>query len=154
MATIKTWKQKNGIEIDEVEFDGDWVPFELRVDGRHVVTIYVDSPEQAEDMRARLDAGEDVRDWEDGNGNFVGTLIGQRTTGLRDTLRELEGAGACYNGEIPDDGRGTYWVNEVNGITWVDEVNSITYEYETEDPDLLVDDLTDDDLLEVTIRGL
>jgi len=145
MISIETWKQKNGIEIDEVEFDYDAYAFEIYVDGRHVVTIYADSPEQTDKIRASLNANEDVRDWEDGNGHCVGTLITQRTTGLRDTLREIEGAGACYNGEISDDGLGTYWVDEVNGIT---------YEYETEDPDLLVDDLTDDDLLEVRIGGL
>jgi len=145
MASIRTWKQRNGIEIDEAEYDGDVHAYEIAYDGRHVVTIFSATPEDTEDLRARLDAGEDVRDWEDGNGNCVGTLIRQRTTGLRETLRELEGAGACYNGELFDDGRGTYWVDRVHGII---------YEYETEDPDLLVDDLTDEDLLRVRIGGL
>ena len=88
----RTWAQP-GMEIDEVEFDGDRHAFEICVNGNHVVTVYADSPEQTEDMRAALDAGEDVRDWEDGLGNNVGLLIRQRTTDLRDTLRELEDEG-------------------------------------------------------------
>ena len=31
MISIRTWKQENGIEIDEVEFDGDRHAFEVRV---------------------------------------------------------------------------------------------------------------------------
>lgn len=61
---IKTWNQ-NGMTIYEVDFDGDRHAFEIYVDGMRVVTIYADSPEQTEDVRAILDAGGDVRDWED-----------------------------------------------------------------------------------------
>ena len=146
MATIRTWKQRNGIEIDEVEFDGDWVAFEIAYDGKHVVTIYVDSPEQGEAMRASLDAGEDVRDWEDGNGHCVATVIRQRTTGLRETLKRIEDAGTCYNDVRPFLG--------VDGIYWHDKVNAICYEYETDNMDLGVDDLTDEDLKNVVIGGL
>ena len=67
MAAIKTWQQEDGIEIDEVEFDGDAHAFSLSVNGKRLATIYTDSPEQSEAIRAALDAGEDVRDWEDGN---------------------------------------------------------------------------------------
>lgn len=139
------WMLPSGIEIFEVEYNSDMYAFKVSVDGRHVVTIFPVTPEDTEAVKAGLDADEDVRDWEDRNGNRLGTLIRQRTTGLRETLRELEGAGACYNGEIFDDGRGT---------CWVDRVHSIIYEYETEDPDLLVDDLTDEDLKDIIIRGL
>ena len=146
MISIRTWKQENGIEIDEVEFDGDWVAFEIAYDGRHVVTIYVDSPEQTEDIRASLDAGEDVRDWEDGNGNCVGELIAKRTgDGLRETLRRIEYAGTCYNAKL-DSG--------ADGTLWVDKVYDIYYEYVTDDLGLLVDDLTDEDLKDVIIGGL
>lgn len=44
MISIRTWKQENGIEIDEVELDGDRHAFEIAYDGRHVVTVYADSP--------------------------------------------------------------------------------------------------------------
>ena len=145
MITIRNWEQKNGIEIHEVEFDGDRHAFEVCVDGNHVVTIYADTPEDTEGMRASLDAGEDVRDWEDGNGNCVGTLITQRTTGLRDTLRELEDSGHCYNERLHPGKDGTIWV---------DKVNDIYYEYETDDMDNSVDNLTDEDLKNVAIRGL
>ena len=80
MATEKIygiWTQANGIVVDEVEFDGDAHAFAIYVDGRCVITIYADSPEQTEEMRARLDAGEDVRDWEDGDGDCVWTLIAE-----------------------------------------------------------------------------
>jgi len=146
MANIRTWRQTSGIEIDEVEFDGDRHAFEVCVDGRHVVTVYADSPEDTEVMRLALDLGGDVRDWVDGNGNYVGTLIRQRTDdGLRETLRRIEDAGTCYNSRLC---KGLY------GTLWIDKVNDIYYKYETDDMDLLVDDLTDDDLLEVRIGGI
>lgn len=79
MATKKilgVWIQSSGVEIWEIEHDNDTCAYEIAYDGRHVVTtIYADSPEQTEEMRARLNAGEDVRDWEDGNGVSVGTYI-------------------------------------------------------------------------------
>ena len=147
MASIRTWKQESGMEIDEVEFCDDAHAFEIYVDGRHVVTIYPDSPEQSEAMRASLDAGEDVRDWEDGDGNNVGTLIAERTgDGLRETLRRIEDAGTCYNDVRPFLG--------VDGIFWHDKVNGVYYEYETDDMDLGVDDLTDEDLKDIVIGGL
>ena len=59
MAIIRTWQQTSGIEIDEVEFDGDRHAFEVCVDGRHVVTIYPDTLEDTEDIRSRLNANED-----------------------------------------------------------------------------------------------
>jgi len=145
MASIRNWKQRDGIEIDEVEFDGDRHAFKIYVDGKHVVTICADSSEQTEDMRSSLDAGEDVRDWEDGNGHCVATVIRQRTTGLRETLRRIEDTGTCYNGDLCNGKFGTYWVDNSFGTL---------YEYETEVMDLGVDDLTDDDLLEVRIGGL
>ena len=146
MASIRTWQQKNGIEIDEVEHDGDRHAFEVRVDGKHVVTVYADSPEDTEDIRARLDDGHNVRCWDDGNGNCVGTLIRQRTgDGLRETLRGIEDEGGCYNGEL---------IHGVYGTYWVDRVNAICYEYVTDDLGLLVDDLTDEDLKNVIIEGL
>lgn len=146
MARIKTWQQKNGIEIDEVEFDGDAHAFEMSVNGKHVVTIYTYTRESTEDRRVRLDAGEDVRDWWDCNGNSVWTLIKQRTgDGLRETLKRLEDAGTCYNGRL-DNGK--------HGTIWVDKVIGAYYEYETDDLDLGVDDLTDEDLENVIIGGL
>ena len=139
-----TWTQ-NGIEIDEVELDGDRHAFEMSVNGRTVVTIYADSPENTYVIREALDANEDVRDWEDEDGNNVGMLITQRTTGLRETLRGIEDEGGCYNGELIHGAYGTYWI---------DKVNAICYEYVTDDLGLLVDDLTDEDLLRVRIGGL
>ena len=145
MASIKTWRQKLGIEIDEVELDGDRHAFEVCVDSKHLVTVYAGSPEDTYVIREALDAGEDVRDWEDGDGNNVGMLIRQRTTDLRETLRGIEDEGGCYNGELSGNRDGTYWI---------DKVNDVYYEYETDDLGLLVDDLTDEDLLEVRIGGL
>ena len=146
MATIRTWKQRNGIEIDEVDFDDDRHAFELCIDGKHVITIYADSPEQSEEMRAALDAGEDVRDWEDGSGSCIGTLIAERTgDGLRETLKRLQSDGVCYNGRLG---------NGADGTVWVDKANGVYYEYETDDIDLLVDDMTDEDLKDVIMGGL
>ena len=147
--TYRIWVQANGIVIEEVEFDGDRHAFEIYADGRHVVTIYADSPEQTEDMRAGLNSGEDVRDWEDGNGQCVGTLISERTgDGLRETLRRLESEGMCYNDPTWHGRGGTVWVDEVTGVS------DIFYEYETDDLDLLVDDLTDEELKNIIIAGL
>ena len=140
----RTWAQP-GMEIDEVELDGARHAFEMSVNGRHIVTIYTGSPGNTYAIREALDAGEDVRDWEDGDGNNVGMLIRQRTTGLRDTLRELEDEGCCYNGELCNGKFGTYWVDRSTGAL---------YEYETDDLGLLVDDLTDEDLKNVIIGGL
>lgn len=145
MASIRTWKQRNGIQIDEVDFYGDIHAFKILVNGRTVVTISADSPEDTYDIREALDANEDVRDWEDGNGNNVGMLIRRRTTGLREAMREIEDAGRCYSGELRNGQLGTYWIDKYTGTL---------YEYETDNEALRVDDLTDDDLLEVTIRGL
>ncbi len=145
MATIRTWKQRNGIEIDEVDFYDDIHAFEMSVNGRTVVTICADSPEDTYNIREALDANKDVRDWEDGNGNNVGMLIRQRTTGLREALREIEDAGRCYSGELRNGQLGTYWIDKSTGTL---------YEYETDNEALNVDDLTDDDLLEVRIGGL
>ena len=145
MASIRNWKLKNGIEIDEVELDGVRHAFEVCVDGKHVVTIYADSPENTYDLREALDANEDVRDWEDGDDNNVGMLINQRTTGLRETLRGIEDEGGCYNGELINGAYGTYWI---------DKVNVISYVCETDNPGLGVDDLTDEDLKDVIIGGL
>lgn len=148
MISIRTWKQENGIEIDEVEFDGDAHAYGICVDGRNVVTIYADSPEDTEDIRAALDAGEDVREWEDGNGRSIGTLIAERTgAGLRETLKRLQSDvqsdGLCYNGRLGTGADGTIWADKANGVY---------YEYETQDLDLLVDDMTDEDLKDVVIR--
>ena len=146
MASIRNWKQRDGIEIDEVEFDGDRHAFEVCVDGKHVVTVYADSPEDTEDMRASLDDGDNVRCWENGNGICIGTLIAERTgDGLRETLRRIEDAGTCYNEELYPGKFGTLWT---------DEVNHVYYEYETDDLGLLVDDLTDEELKDVIIRRL
>jgi len=145
MATIRTWKQRNGIEIDEVDFDDDRHAFELCIDGKHVITIYADTPEQTEDMRVGLDAGEDVRDWEDGNGRSIETLIAERTgDGLRETLKRLQSDGLCYTGRLGNGADGTIW----------EEANGIYYEYVTDNLGLLVDDLTDEDLKNVVIGGL
>jgi len=140
-----TWTQ-NGVEIDEIDFDGDAHAFEMSVNGRIVVTIYADSPEDTYVIRDGLDAGEDVRDWEDGNGNSVGMLIRQRTTDLRDTLRGLEDAGLHYNGELRN--------NDKYGTYWVDKSTGTLYEYEMDDDALNVDDLTDEDLENIRIGGL
>lgn len=143
---MRPWGQKNGIEIDEWTFGSDAHAFKIYVDGRHVVTIYADTLEQTDDMRARLDAGEDVRDWEDDSGRSVRTLIAERTgDGLRETLRRIEDAGNCYNEQLD---------NNKNGTLWVDKVNDVYYEYETDDLDIGVDDLTDEDLKNITIGGL
>lgn len=152
MTTEKTygiWVQANGIVVEEVGFDGDRHAFEIYADGRHVVTIYSDSPSETENIRDNLNAGDDVRDWEDGEGNCVGTLISERTgDGLRETLRRLESEGMCYNDQLRSGGDGTIWVDTVTGVS------NIIYEYETDDLDLLVDDLTDEELRNVVIRGL
>ena len=146
MITIRNWEQKNGTEIDEVEFDGDRHAFEVCVDGKHVVSIYADSPEQGEAMRVALDAGEDVRDWEDGLGNSVGVLIAKRTgDGLRETLRRIEDAGTCYNARLG---------NGADGTLWVDKVYDIYYEYETDDDLHSVDYMTDEELKDVIIGGI
>ena len=147
MITIRNWKQENGIDIDEIELFNDGAhAFQIYVDGGHITTIYADSPEQSEEMRVALDAGEDVWDWEDGSGHCVGTLIAQRTgKGLRKTLKRLQRDGVCYNGRLG---------NGMDGIIWVDKANGVYYEYETDDEDLLVDDLTDKDLRDVIMGGL
>lgn len=140
------WMMPSGVEIIEVEFDHDAHAYEIAYDGRHVVTIYTDTAEDTEAMRARLNAGEDVWDWEDGNGSCVGTLIRQRTgDGLRETLKKLEDSGHCYNERLHPGKDGTLWV---------DKVNDICYEYETDDMDNSVDKLTDEDLKNVVIGGL
>ncbi len=146
MASIRTWMQRTEIEIVEVDFDGDAHAFEIYVDGRRITTVYADTPEQTEDMRAGLDAGEDVKDWEDGNGNSVGTLIAERTgDGLRETLKRLEDEGMCHTDEF--DGC-IVWVDEVNGVK-----TDIDYVYETDKLYFRVNDLTDEDLKNVIIRG-
>jgi len=146
MVSIRTWRQKNGIEIDEVEYDGDTHAFEVCVDGKHVVTVYADSLEDTEGMRASLDDGDNVRCWENGNGICIGTLIAERTgNGLRETLKKLEDSGHCYNERLHPGKDGTLWV---------DKVNDIYYEYETDDMDNSVDNLTDEDLKNVMIGGL
>jgi hypothetical protein len=145
MASIRNWKQRDGIEIDEVELDGDRHAFEMSVNGRTVVTIYADSAENTYAIREALDDSVDVRDWEDGDDNSVGLLIEQRTTGLRETLRRIEDAGCCYNGELIHGAYGTYWI---------DKHTDTVFEYVTDDLGLLVDDLTDEDLENVMIGGL
>ena len=126
--------------------ESDMYAYKVSVDGRHVVTIFPATPEDTEDVRAGLDAGEDVRDWEDRNGNCLGTLIAERTgDGLRQTLKRLQSDGVCYNGRLG---------NGMDGIIWVDKANGVYYEYATDDMDLLVDDLTDEDLENVMIGGL
>ncbi len=146
MATIRTWKQRNGIEIDEVDFDGDIHAFEVCVDSKHVVTVYADTPEDTEGMRASLDDGYNVGCWENGNGVCIGTLIAERTgDGLRETLKRLQSDGVCYNGRLG---------NGMDGTIWVDKANGVWYEYETDNVDLGVDDLTDEDLWNVIIGGL
>jgi len=146
MVAIKTWQQPSGIEIDEVELDGDRHAFEVCVDGKHVVTVYADSLEDTEDIRDRLDGGHNVRCWEDGNGISIESLIRQRTgDGLRETLKRIEDAGTCYNDVL---------FLGVDGTIWDDKVNDIYYEYETDDMDNSVDNLTDEDLENVIIGGL
>jgi hypothetical protein len=148
MATEKIlglWMQPSGVEIIEAEYDNDAHAYEMAYDGRHVVTIYTGTPEDTEVIRARLNADEDVRDWEDGNGRCIGTLITQRTTGLRETLKRLERDGECYCNNRLGDG--------VDGTLWVDQANGVWYEYETDDM-VGVDDLTDEDLKNVVIGGL
>ena len=149
MATKKilgVWIQSSGVEIWEMEFNDDAHAFAIAYDGRHVVTVYADSPENTYDLREALDANEDVRDWEDGDGNNVGMLIRQRTgDGLRETLRRIEDAGTCYNEELYPDEFGTLWT---------DDFNHVYYEYVTDVIDLSVDDLTDEELKNVIIGGL
>ena len=154
---LEVWVQSSGIEIWEIEHDNDTCAYGIAYDGKHVVTIYPDSPEQAEEMRASLDAGEDVRDWEDDLGNSVGTLISQRTTGLRDTLKRIENAGTCYNDRLDNGKDGTIWVDEAHRVNykfWADKVIGAYYEYETDNLDLSVYDLTDEDLKDIRIGGL
>lgn len=149
MATEKIlgiWMQPSGVEIIEAEYDHDAHAYEMSYDGRHVVTIYTGTPEDTEVIRARLNADEDVRDWEDGNGRCIGTLIAERTGhGLWETLKRLQSDGVCYNGRLGNGADGTIWVDKANGV-W--------YEYETDDIDLLVDDLTDEDLESIMMGGL
>jgi len=149
MATEKIlgiWMQPSGVEIMEMEYDHDAHAYEISYDGRHVVTIYADSPEQTDNIRASLNANEDVRDWEDGSGHNIGTLIAERTgDGLRETLKRIQSDGLCYNGRLG---------NGADGTIWVDKANGVYYEYETDDIDLLVDDMTDEDLLQVRMGGL
>jgi hypothetical protein len=97
------------------------------VDGCYITTIYADSPEQSEEMRVAL----------------IAERIGG---GLREALRRLEDAGTCYNSRL--------FMGGVYGTLWVDKVNNIYYEYETDDMDLGVDDMTDEDLKDVIIGGL
>lgn len=61
---------------------------------------------------------------------------------LRKTLRMLEDAGTCYNGEIYPGKDGTIWVDKVNGIF---------YGYRTDNLDLSVDDLMDEDLKYIVV---
>ena len=75
MAKVRTWKQSNGIQIDEVEYDGDAHAFAVSANGKHLISIYADTPRQSSDMRACLDADEDVREWEDGYGVSVEMLM-------------------------------------------------------------------------------
>ena len=140
------WMMPSGVEIIEVEYDSDMYAFKLCVDGKHVVSIYADSPEQTEGIRAGLNACEDVRDWSDGSGRSIGTLIAERTgDGLRETLKRLQRDSVYYNSRLG---------NGADGTIWVDEANGIYYEYETDNVDLRVDDLTDDDLKDIVIGGL
>jgi len=74
-SIIRTWTQEEGIEIQEVEFDDDRHAFEIYVDGKNAITIHAATPIESRDMRADLDAGDDVRDWEDGNGVSVESYI-------------------------------------------------------------------------------
>ena len=146
MKYIRTWKQKSGIEIDQVDFDGDRYVFDVYVNSKHVATIYPDSPEDTENIRIGLNLGEDVRDFENGHGRNIGALIAERTgDGLRETLRRIEGAGDRYNGVMRS--------NHQDGVIWGDKVNGIYYEYETY-LDLKVDDLTDEDLNDIRVWGL
>lgn len=77
--TVNTWKLRNGVEIKETRFCGD-LAFEVGVDDVFVTSIPSGSTEQSDEMRDALDRGEDVRDWEDGHGNSVGTLIEKTRT--------------------------------------------------------------------------
>ena len=81
MARIKEifgfWTQPSGVRITEIEYDYDAHAFEISYKGLRIVTIYAQSPEGTLAIRTRLDAGDDVRGWEDGNGNCVGTLIAE-----------------------------------------------------------------------------
>jgi hypothetical protein len=148
MATKKIlgiWMQPSGVEIIEAEYDHDAHAYEISYDGRHVVTIYTGTPEDTEVIRARLNADEDVRDWEDGNGRCIGALIAERTgAGLRETLKRLQSDSVYYNGRLGNGADGTLWVDQANGV-W--------YEYETDDM-VGVDDLTDEDLQDVIMGGL
>ena len=59
---------------------------------------------------------------------------------IRETLRRLEDEGMYYTDEpYPDE----YW------LVWVDEVEDIFYAYETDNLDLRVDELTDEDLKDI-----
>lgn len=75
IPSIRTWTQSNGIEIEEVDHDYDAHAFAIYAKGKHLITIYADTPGQSSDMRASLDAGEDVRDWEDGYGVSIEMLM-------------------------------------------------------------------------------
>jgi len=140
------WIQPSGVEIIEVDYDHEAHAYEISYDGRHVVTIYTDTPEDTEVIRARLNADEDVRDWEDGNGRCIGTLIAERTgDGLRETLKRLERDGECYcNNRLG---------NGADGTLWVDKANGVYYEF-ANDYQFQADEMTDEDLRRVIMGGL
>ena len=65
---------------------------------------------------------------------------------IRETLRRLEDEGMYYTDEPYPDEYWLVWVDEVDGV------NDIYYAYETDNLDLRVDDLTNEDLKNVVIK--
>lgn len=164
---LGAWIQPSGIWITETEYDHDAHAFVVTKDDKYITTIYADTLEEIEDIRTGLNAEEDIREWDDGTGISVDWRLKTRAlnhslvldkikafgtvyiirdrSGLRETLRKIEDSGTCYHGEISHDCYGTLWV---------DHERDIYYEYETDNPDVLADDLTDEDLRDVIMGGL
>ena len=97
MGTILgAWIQPSGIWIVESEFDGGRHSFEITYDDMYIDTIYADTPEEIEDISARLNAEEDVREWDDGFGISLVQLLKPRTSAHRDILNKIKATDTIY----------------------------------------------------------
>lgn len=96
---------------------------------------------------------EAMKEWDYDDDDIVGlvceedvemnTNITEKTIdGLRETLQLIEDAGTRYNEELYPGKYGTIWVDKDNGIY---------YEHVTDDLDLSVDDMSDEDLKDIGV---
>lgn len=67
---MKTWERK-GYKIEERDFDYSLHVFAVIQDGQEEQIIYPATIEDMQEIIADLDAGAEVKGWEDGNGNDI-----------------------------------------------------------------------------------